>query len=333
MAGFCQSSVTIYGLLDVSLNYQKFNSSPTKAATHINTVSSDSSYYGFRGVEDLGGGLAAYFKLESGINVDSGTQTSATQYFNRESYVGLRSDGIGSVQLGSQYAPAVWATLKTDPFFRRGVGENQSILQGSRGYPSLYNNSVQYITPNWSGFVGRLLLATGEGAVTGRGTAGSVEYIRGPVTLEATYDTSPVTGASVGLATFPALSSKTGTVSGIYDFGFLRLHALLQRNRTDRLPKTDGAIFGATVPVFDIDSVRMSYISRRTQGSSVKLYALAYLHPISKRTTLLAGVARTNNKGSAAFGIAPSRTEATAIGYPGAGQDASAIQLGIRHLF
>ena len=63
-----------------------------------------SSRFGFRGSEDLGGGLRAIFTLESGYNIDNGANSSAI-FFNRQSFVGLSSSNLGTLTLGRQYTP------------------------------------------------------------------------------------------------------------------------------------------------------------------------------------------------------------------------------------
>ena len=111
-AGICsgacaQSSVTVYGRIDMSANWLNFESTATKPSSTLKTLTSDASLLGFSGTEDLGGGSRAYFKLEHGVQIDTGVQSSPTAFWNRETYVGLGSASAGSVQLGSQWGPAV----------------------------------------------------------------------------------------------------------------------------------------------------------------------------------------------------------------------------------
>ncbi|HWH83426.1 MAG TPA: porin, partial [Burkholderiaceae bacterium] len=90
-----QSSVTLYGTLDVNGRYVKADGqsrSLTQSTDGIN-----SSQLGFRGIEDLGGGLKAGFVLLAGVNPDSGTTNS--KFFNRRSTVSLMG-GFGEVRLG-----------------------------------------------------------------------------------------------------------------------------------------------------------------------------------------------------------------------------------------
>jgi predicted porin len=82
-----QSSVTIYGSLDQYVNHMR--SSSGASMTTLEDGALLRSRLGFRGQEDLGGGLYARFQLEMGINADNGTQADSTRGFDRQSWVGL----------------------------------------------------------------------------------------------------------------------------------------------------------------------------------------------------------------------------------------------------
>jgi len=198
------SSVTLYGLLDASVNFQKFSATATRAASSGRSLSSDTSRFGLRGSEDLGGGMRAYFKMESGFNIDTGTQSSPTAFWNRETLVGLSHPSWGSVQMGSQFTPSLWLTTKTDPFGRAGSGALFTLFQaggaaGPRGYAVQHNNAIQYLTPNLGGVVGRLLVATSEGvAPFGNPVSASVEYGAGRLFIGAAYDRLNTAGAAAG---------------------------------------------------------------------------------------------------------------------------------------
>jgi predicted porin len=327
-----QSSVTLYGLIDMSVNYARFASTATRPSQHLYALSSDASRLGFRGVEDLGGGQSAYFKLETGVSLDTGTQTSATQYWNRETYVGLSDRGWGSLQLGSQFAPMVWNSGKVDPFGRFGLGSITGLLQGSpRGWAVTFNNAVQYISPNLGGFVGRLMVAPGEGAATGRSLTASAEYSRGPAYVTVNYDRTGANAAAVGL-TGGTVYVRTVSVGGTYNLGPVKLAGWFQSNRAARLANVDGYLVGATVPVKS-GELRASYSSRDQVNADASLSALGYYHFLSKRTWLFGQVGRIDNTGTAAFGLGPARAEEAAAGLLAGGRSVDGVQLGIRHFF
>lgn len=331
-AALAQSSVAMYGILDVSAEYLSLGSTATRPAANLTTLTSDTSRFGFRGTEDLGGGMKAYFKLEAGFQADTGTQTSATAFFNRESYVGLSHSQLGSVQLGSQWAPNLFMALKVDPFTRFGVGGQYTLLQGLRGYQNRYDNVVQYISPTIGGVTARLVAAAGEGAATGSSYSGNVEYTGGPLYLGTVYDQVHVAAASVGLSPRDPVVSRTLSLGATYDFKVVKLAGWYQTNRIDSLPDVNGYMLGFSVPV-GVGEIRASYARRSATNASASLAAIGYGHYLSKRTQLYANVGRLNNSGTAAFRMGPATTEQAAAGLPGAGQDTTGYQAGIRHFF
>jgi predicted porin len=327
-----QSNVTIYGLIEMSVTYARFNQTPSRPASHLYTLSSDASRLGFRGLEDLGGGRRAYFKLEHGVSLDAGTQTNATQFWNREAYVGLGDRTFGSIQLGSQYTPEITTSGKVDPFGRFGLGAILGLLQGSpRGWAQAYNNAVQYLTPDIYGVQGRLIAAAGEGTTAGRSAAGAIEYARGPLYAAVNYDDIHVTAASVGLPG-NLVKTRTYSVGATYDFSVVKIAGWWQTNRINGLPKANGYMLGATVPV-GTGEIRASYSHRSLTNADATQMVLGYHYYLSKRTALFSQVGRTLNSGTAAFGLGPARTEEAAAGQLAAGRDITGVQLGMRHLF
>ncbi|NPT61874.1 porin, partial [Paraburkholderia elongata] len=104
-----QSSVTLYGLIDVGITYT--NSQLTSHGGHSNVQETsgavDGSRWGLRGAEDLGGGLKAIFTLENGFNVNNGTFGQGGREFGRQAFVGLSSTDYGTVTFGRQYSSMV----------------------------------------------------------------------------------------------------------------------------------------------------------------------------------------------------------------------------------
>lgn len=129
-AAFAQSSVTLYGIADASLRYtdglSASNAAASGTATAVNSGVNNTSRFGFRGNEDLGGGMAAVFNLESGINIDTGAQASATKFFDRASYVGLKA-GWGTVTMGRQTTVLADALSPVDPMGVRFAGFNPNV--------------------------------------------------------------------------------------------------------------------------------------------------------------------------------------------------------------
>ena len=114
MGAQAQSSVTLYGVADVGVEYLN-----RTAGDHSNVRMQSGngittgSWWGLRGTEDMGGGLKGVFVMESGFNLDTGTKTDS-RLFNRQAYVGLQGK-FGAVMLGRQQTPVYDFTLAFDP--------------------------------------------------------------------------------------------------------------------------------------------------------------------------------------------------------------------------
>ena len=120
-AAQAQSSVTVYGILDAGFSGLS-STVPTSATTQggankTTTTQFGNSYeqssrLGFKGQEDLGGGLAAVFTLETGLTNTTNTFSAMN---NRQSFVGLKKNGLGQAAIGTQYTPIHIAFAATDP--------------------------------------------------------------------------------------------------------------------------------------------------------------------------------------------------------------------------
>ena len=115
-AAQAQSSVTVYGILDVGYigvnQRQQVGSVSTKATTNtFGSSAEQSSRLGFKGSEDLGGGTSAFFTVETGMNADNSTVSA---WNTRQAFVGLKKNGIGNFAFGTQYTPVHAAVCATD---------------------------------------------------------------------------------------------------------------------------------------------------------------------------------------------------------------------------
>ena len=139
-----QSSVTLYGILDGGLTFTT-NQKGGQTYQEMSGIT-QGDRWGFRGSEDLGGGLHAVFVLENGFSISNGTLGQGGLMFGRQAYVGLASDQFGSVTLGRQYDEMVenvspvttdqWSVLFEHP------GDNDNTNRGFR-----VNNTVKYTSP------------------------------------------------------------------------------------------------------------------------------------------------------------------------------------------
>jgi len=261
-AAQAQSSVTIYGIVDTGVAY----SSKTVSGVNNGVVSTGSkllmnsgvvqgSRIGFKGVEDLGGGLSAVFNLETGFTNDNGglqSDTGSTNLFRRKSVVGL-AGGFGSVLLGRQtdFLDDIGGSMTSVADFGGWVqnsGSNLNRLQGVRT-----NNSIRYNTNNLNGFTGSLIYGFGEQAgqtSAGQSFGAGLKYENGPLALAAAYYQSKVgstpsdvsltnggaatglTGAySNGTTTNGDTAVKTFTLAAQYQFGAAKLYGNWSRTK------------------------------------------------------------------------------------------------------
>ncbi|MGQ3003454.1 MAG: porin [Hydrogenophaga sp.] len=333
------SSVQLYGRLDASVNAVRMFGTALTAARRHTLLSSDTSRWGVRGTEDLGGGHQAFFKLEQGFNADTGTLSSPTQAFNRETVVGLRHATLGSLALGSQFTPSIAMSLRIDPFQRSSMGAMQTLFQrggaaGNLGYPVQYNNAIQYTSPTVGGFVGRVMVATNEGASPfGHPASYALEYAQGALYVGAVYDRLNTTGASAGQPGRASVSTDTVSLGASYDFRVAKLYGYLTKSDVDGSFGMRGGSVGVKVPVGP-GEINATYQVRNVDdaaGSDARLWAVQYLQPLSRRTSVYVSVAHQRNDGAAAFGLWPSRADAG--GSPAAGADVRGVQIGMRHVF
>ncbi|MFJ9451796.1 porin [Herbaspirillum sp. NPDC101397] len=197
-AAQAQSSVTIYGIVDTGVTYTSKAQTPaggtnTGSKFAVNSGVVQGSRIGFKGVEDLGGGLSAVFNLETGFTNDNGglqgsDAVTGSNLFRRKSVVGL-AGGFGSVLVGRQtdWADTISAYTAVADFggVTQNSGSNLNRLQGVRT-----NNSVSYTTNNLGGFTGNLMYGFGETA--GKTSAGQsfglgAKYDNGPLGLGINY--------------------------------------------------------------------------------------------------------------------------------------------------
>ena len=190
LPAFAQSSVTMSGVVDAGLlsmsNYSKgVGYLPTKAHEGSDVRAKDgglgSSHFGFKGAEDLGGGLRANFDVRGNLNVFNGTtggpnSSTTNSFFNQMATVGLSGD-FGDVKLGRQFSPVAWAMMHTDVRGMRYFGSTLTALVGmnaassswignnsNSAYGTIYNdNTVRYTTPTWANLTFDFAYSFGEG--------------------------------------------------------------------------------------------------------------------------------------------------------------------------
>ena len=197
-----QSTVTLYGIIDAGLQYisDVGVAQNTGAAGHpVAYVSksrvgflsggSISNRWGLKGVEDLGGGLAAIFQLENGFNSGTGAFSLNGTEFNRAAFVGLSSTRYGTITLGRQADAITDMLVLYGPGFAGGISTYAGDLS-NYDTSNRINNSVKYRTPLYAGFTGELIYGFGNtaGSLNAKSSFGAgFNYVRGPVAAGVAY--------------------------------------------------------------------------------------------------------------------------------------------------
>jgi predicted porin len=321
LAAAQSSSVTIFGVLDVGVQRLK-NGSKTLNLESIDGL--QTSRLGFRGKEDLGGGLSAGFHLEGAIGPDVG----AGGDWRRRATVSLSSKDAGELRLGRDYTPTFWNISRFNAFGTNGVGAASNLVYGFDGVSGTAktvirsDNSVGYFLPEGLGGVyGQAMVAAGEGS-TGRYVGGRVGYAGNG--LDVALATSQTTNTAAGD------KFKVTNLGGSYTMGALKLLGLYHVSKqTTREQKN--YVIGAHYSLGS-GTLRASYVNAHSRNSANgedytgKLYAIGYVHNLSKRTSLYTTLSQVNNSRTGRFLIPGGSAIAP-------GDDSRGLEAGIYHSF
>lgn len=289
MAVLAQSTVTLYGRLNTTLESQKSND------LRKTVVANNSSRFGFKGEEELGGGMKAVFRLESGIASDTGAIANGT-LFGREATVGL-SGGFGTVRLGQQaYLPAYLATADYVSMHNHDTGSSSDKLFGGNLNPSRQDNSISYITPSFSGFtleIAQGLTEKRPGLSTQTDIAAN--YDAGPLHLGAGYE-------KIG-------ADKLYAIRALYEFGAFTAGTYYERDDFGSATNNKGTrnnfrvsgmyTLGASEFHANVGSAgKFSNVA----DSKAQQYTLGYNYNMSKRTKVYGYFTRVNDNSAKLYG-------------------------------
>ena len=334
-------SVNLYGVLDACLVSHK---SATGAPWLLNGGGCYyGSRFGFRGNEDLGGGLRAYFQLESGFASDSGVTAQGGRAFGRKSIVGL-AGGLGAVELGREYAPAFYLLTKIDPM-QLGIGSALATIWS--GSPATgagrTDNSINYQSPGFGGFAVRVQLAPGEQAAPLAARGGDTKGAS--LTYHSKRLHAAVSYANVANSTHTG-NDKATTIGAKYDFGAFSLSAIAQSGawegtRSAAAPSSATSIYSRSFHSYlvggsvklggdTVNATYKRYDDRTTANFDATVLSAVYIHPLSKRTQLYAGISRLKNARASSYGASDGNGS---YGGVAAGGSSRIIDLGITHFF
>ena len=334
-AAMAQSSVTLFGVVDATIRYTDGGNG---SRWQMANSGYNSSRLGFRGTEDLGGGLTASFWLEAGVGNDSGTgvvsstnnQVGGTNTaptgsqgltFNRRSTVSL-AGSWGEVRLGRDFVPYFWNTTIFDPFGTNGVGAVSNMTLAGLSALNILgggaavnitaagvraSNSIGYIMPNIAGFYGQAMLAMGENNDKTVAGLNNPDKSNGNVgSVRVGYANGPFDIAVGWGATTFAPSQQYGVtnIGASWNFGVAKALFLWNQESADTLTNTklrsNTYMLGATMPM-GAGELKGSY----TWGNSTNddldgsQSAIGYVYNLSKRTALYTTYSYINNDGNA----------------------------------
>ena len=313
-----QSNVTVYGVVDACYGYGSTSSKgavDAKKFSGINDGGScglQGSRIGFKGEEALGNGLKAVFTLEYGTDstsFNSAATTAGGGTLNnvRQSFVGL-TGGFGTVSLGRQYAPSYDYLGNTSSNGVTQVHASNNLVgfftTMQTGSGARWNNSVKYVSPNFSGFEGRAIYAFGEQIRDSYGDASTDASMLG---LGGSYTNGPlfVTAMYQQILENDALALDNGqkayALGGSYDFKVVKVFANYIREKTELGAADLTAKYwslGAGIPVSQAGAVQLEYAQFKTDLDETKSkgFSVGYTHALSKRTTLYTSLSRMSNE-------------------------------------
>lgn len=340
-SAYAQSSVTVYGVVDLGLAAESGNAAGSIAKLTSGIASG--SRLGFKGTEDLGNGMSANFLLESGIGADTGANNQGGLAFGRQAFVGLSGD-FGSVNLGRQYTPQYLTMLMADPFSTGLAGDAANLMPNTGNASSRMDNAIKYSTKKMQGFSAELAYGFGEIAgdtAASRQLGVAVDYSGGPLNVRLGYhnrnnNTALASNVENGKNTLFALTYDFGVAKAYLAYGIDKgVNSSPLRNSSNPFASliapaasTDSTdlLIGTSVPC-GAGTFLASYIvkdDKTAKNQDANQWALGYRYAMSKRTDLYTAYARINNKNGAGY------TVGSAIE---AGSGDKAFQVGVRHSF
>jgi len=343
-----QSSVTVFGVVDLAVT--QTTASGNGSLNQLSTDQNTSSRLGFRGTEDLGGGMKASFWLEAAITPDSGVGGSTSTdnkgsvnpgslTFGRRSTLEL-SGSMGEIRLGRDYTPTFTnLTVAHHPFGTNGVGN-----AGQLFYPVAANgttprtnvrasNGINYFSPVMNGFQLNAMYAMGEQLSNatankdGNYAGARLSYGNGPLNLAyASGKTNYTTSANV------ANDYTQSNFAANYVLGNAKLMYLWGENKLGTT-KTTSNLIGVQYKVSATGEVRAGYTALKATGQAASVgdanqIAVGYVHNLSKRTALYTTYSSVDNKGAGKQFVVGG---GQAIVTPGG--KSTGLDLGIRHSF
>lgn len=345
--GAYAQNTTVYGVIDQAVEHL---SGGGLSITRLPGVTSSTpSRLGFRGSEDLGGGLRAVFTLEMGIAPDAGGFNQGGRVFGRQSFVGL-SGPWGTLSLGRQYTMLFWSQLDSGTVGPNlfGASALDSYLPNARA-----DNSIAY-RGTFSGFTAGATYSLGRDTVNAGPTPAGTNCAGESATdAQACREWSAMLkfddkawgvsaavdeirggpGAFAGL-TRSALTDRRSALGGWARFDKLKLGAGLLARRNQASAATPKSMLWSTgagyelTPQFLLEGEYFK-LDFKNSVNMANLWVMRGTYSFSKRTAVYATAGRVNNDGTLAMSVSSGASGTN----PVAGGSQTGIAAGIRHSF
>lgn len=303
-AAHAQSSVTLYGIVDVGVGGNKVETAAGKDDTRYGLMSGvqSGSRWGLRGSEDLGNGLRANFQLESGFDVANGRSLQGDRLFGRQAWGGL-SGAWGEVRAGRQVTVAADYFAFTDPF---GTGFQQAGAGStfSSNNTNRTDNTLAYFSPRFSGFQAGVGYSFNQsGGVASNDEQNNLvsvglKYANGPLGLALTYDRALLGDDTAWNTATDGHDPYNVQLGGTWDFNVVKAYAAASYTKhgyaTDASNTFEGEniksyLVGLSAPIGN-GSLFGSWQRADFSDADNKrdIYSIGYTYNMSKRTNLYA---------------------------------------------
>lgn len=335
------SNVTIYGRIHAGIDRVTQSATPGKAGETLVRVSDNSSKFGLRGTEDLGGGMTAFFQIEGNAKIDDGTGALNS----KDTYVGLGGKTYGRLMLGRFATPVRQMNNYSNRFLGEGIQDDANISQlGGDGFNRRSSNSISYQTPQFGAFTATVYRASENEAANGdRILSGMLQYGAGPLKAGLGYETHK--------NLTPGFTDKMLRVAANYQFGggdvgvaYNRMTYNIGAGSLERDYFTvtgswklgPGALIGRYGIAGDVSGSAPNGASVDVKGTALVRGAdsgaaqatLGYEYNLSKRSQLYAYGTRTRNDKNANYTFGGNSFSSVKKG-----ATVSGVMLGIVHVF